>query len=242
MPVFDTDVSVENWNIMTPRLDVNGNAITYWHPNFPDDEFYHVNENGHIELWAPVKGGTSQLSERTRTEFREVRYKADGSGEQEQQNWQFSQYEKQILRVAMTMHQVPLNGRVCIGQIHVKNSTGPAIKLVWDNGRIKVTVRHSYDQEDPTPYTLLENVPVGARVNYSIHINKTGLVSVYVATSDGQSNDGAWQLDSTWNDKLLYFKAGIYNQADQLATTLDTEGSRVTIDKFPPVERYPLVA
>ncbi|WP_089166874.1 polysaccharide lyase family 7 protein [Azotobacter chroococcum] len=207
-------------NLTTPEADADGEAKTYWPGEFPENEYFKTLENGDLELWAPVLGASTQSTERTRTEFREI-----SPNTRTLRNFTLSSKPNHYLRSALTMKSLPSNGKTVIGQIHVVDNDRPPLKLFFDNGKIRVGFRKTYNQVDPVNYVILQNVPLDAMFSYSIYAASTRAVKVSVQS--GQ-NTGSIDLsfDSTWDSKKLYFKAGVYNQEDPTATTLSTSGSR----------------
>ncbi|GAB3484478.1 polysaccharide lyase family 7 protein [Azotobacter salinestris] len=213
-------IDLSCFNLVTPEVTSDGEAVTYWPSNLPSNEYFSILDNGENALWAPTKGATTENSEKTRTEFREI-----VPGGTTLKNWKLGQYSEQYLRAALTLQQVTPNGRVCIGQIHVKDNNRPPIKLVWNNGKLRLMYRITYNQEADVGVTVLDSVPIGECFTYSIHVAPDGNVTVIVGHGT-RSGTKTVQLDSSWKDKLLYFKAGLYNQEEATSLTLPTDGSR----------------
>lgn len=216
-------IDFSRWNLVTPEVTADGGVITYWPGDFPSNEYFTIRESGEAALWAPTKGATTQNSDKTRTEFREI-----VPGSKTLKNWHMGQYSTQYLRAALTLHQITPNGRVCVGQIHVKDNNRPPIKLVWNTGKLRLMYRTTYNQEADVGVTVLDSVPLGECFTYSIHVAPDGNVTVIVGQGT-RSGTKTVQLDSSWKDKLLYFKAGIYNQEDATELTLPTDGSRAVL-------------
>ncbi|MND59839.1 Alginate lyase [compost metagenome] len=224
-------------NLTTPEPKFPGSddCITYAPGNFPQNEYFYVESNGDIRIWAPTKGASSKSTSRTRTELREVT--ANGAT----YNWKFADFTDHWLRAAMTVVQVPKGGETVIGQIHVKDSTRPPVKLSFDKaqdgiGQLTVGFRKAFDQKTPVDYVLLNNIPVGARFTYVIHVTKSGKVIFNASYTDqtGLRRDGKLDLalEPSWSVRELYFKAGVYNQEDPTDTTTPTEGSRAIFHRL----------
>lgn len=219
-------IETQKCNLTTPEVDTDGDALTRWYPfTGCPEEYYRVLPDGKIEIYAPTNGASTANSSRTRTEFREV-----VPGTQTLKNWTFDQYD-QFLRGGLTLTQVTPNGRVCVGQIHVKNNDHPPLKIIWDNGTLKVKFRPTYDMSGDDDYTLLSGLTLNSRITYSVHTVETGVISVNAACN-GVVGSKLLQLDSTWVGKLLYFKIGVYNQEDPNPAYVSGEGSRAIFDKI----------
>lgn len=216
-------IDLSRWNLTTPEVTADGGAITYWPGEFPENEFFKTLPSGELELWAPTKGATTQNSERTRTEFREI-----VSGTKTLKNWQLGEHLAQYLRVAMTLQQVTPNGKVCIGQIHIKDISRPALKIVWDNGSLRAKVRQHCNQSDDPGFTFLDDVPLLERFSYSVAVNGSGLISVNL-THGSRRGECRFNLLPSYIGRSLYFKAGLYNQDDATESTLATDGSRAVV-------------
>ncbi|MNN64827.1 Alginate lyase [compost metagenome] len=99
-----------------------------------------------------------------------------------------------------------------------------------------VGFRKAFDQKTPVDYVLLNNIPVGARFTYVIHVTKSGKVIFNASYTDqtGLRRDGKLDLalEPSWSVRELYFKAGVYNQEDPTDTTTPTEGSRAIFHRL----------
>jgi hypothetical protein len=115
--------------------------------------------------------------------------------------------------------------KVVIAQIHVKDSERPPVKVFWNKGKIIMGFRSSYLQDDPVNSTVLENVPLGALFNISIHANSSGAVSVSASCNGAKSASTIMHLDNTWDTKTLAFHGGVYNQIDYSESTDPEDGS-----------------
>lgn len=224
-------------NLTTPEPKAPGSSVSIIYPpgSFPQNEFFSVQPNGDLKVWAPTKGVSSKSTSRTRTEFRECF--ANGAV----YNWNYPAFPHHWLRVAMTVLQVPKKGETVVGQIHVYNSTRPPVKLSFDKaadgvGQLTVGFRESFDQVNPIDAVLLSDIPVGTRFTFNIHVIASGAVlfSASFTDAEGVKRTGnlTLALDASWAQQGLYFKAGVYNQEDPTAETLETEGSAALFHKL----------
>ncbi|HFX1203005.1 TPA: polysaccharide lyase family 7 protein, partial [Pseudomonas aeruginosa] len=93
-------------------------------------------------------------------------------------------------------------------------------------GRVEALVRNHPDDSYSRNVSILEQVRLGERFNYSLRVTSSGELAVRARSQDGEEDAYYQTLGSAWNDQLLYFKAGAYvndNAGDS------GEGSRVTI-------------
>lgn len=222
--------------IQTDRFKVQTPASggDYYIPGeWPEDEYlsWIAIENCYL-LTAPVAGDTTANSERTRTEFREC--SADG----DEVNFLVSQSHTH--RMTMDLLKVCSNGRVVLGQIHVKNNDKPPLKLYYDNGKIKVGFRTTYNQTDDVKSTLYSGFNLGDKIAYSIINSGNGTVKIYLAVNAvnvyaaGMTSGPAWTatFDSSWDGKYLYSKGGIYNQLDAELSTGPDDMSQAKMYKL----------
>lgn len=218
-------IQLERFNLTTPEFDVDGNALTYYPGEFPDNAFFHLLNGELPELWTPTKGASTANSDRTRTEFREII-----PGTRNPFNWSLGQYD-QFLRAGLTLSRVTPNGKVCVGQIHGKGTTHPALKLIWDNGKIRAFYRPTWDTVGDVEATIVSGLKLGDRFTYSIHVTTTGKVSINVAYA-GQTYNFTFGLGESYAGRLLYFKAGLYTQETPTDATPDDVGSSAVFDKL----------
>lgn len=230
-------ISLNLLNLTTPEAKAPGSNVSIIYPpgKFPQNEFFSVLENEDLKLWAPTKGVSSKSTSRTRTELRECNEQGIVY------NWRYPTFNHHWLKVAMTVLQVPKKGETVIGQIHVYDNTRPPVKLSFDKaadgvGQLTVGFREEFNQEKPVDLLLLDNIPLGTRFTYNIHVTARGAVlfSAGMTDADGVRVVGnlTLQFKDSWAKQGLYFKAGVYNQEDPTSTTLDTEGSAALIHKL----------
>jgi hypothetical protein len=220
-------IELQKCNLTTPEIASDGDAVTRWYPftGCPAQYFY-IRTDGKVAIFAPTNGASTANSSRTRTEFREVI-----PSTQTLMNWGYKEFD-QFLRGAFVLTQVTPNGKVCVGQIHVKNNDHPPLKIVWDNGTLKVKFRKTYDMADDVSYTLLTGAKLGDRITYSVHTTEDGIVSVNAALNGVLGTSHILEWDTSWEGKLLYFKIGLYNQEDPNPAYVNGEGSAAIFDKI----------
>lgn len=177
-------------------------------------------EDGSVQFTAPTKGASSKSTHRTRTEWKEPEY------------WALSSAAKHWSRQEMTVTKVNSAQKVVIAQIHVKNATTPPLKVFWNKGKITVGSRSSFVTPDIVNSTLHENVPLGVPFKISIGVTSGGSVSVNVLCQGVPSLKLPLKLDSSWNDQILQFHGGVYNQIDYSDTTSDEDGSICVISEL----------
>jgi hypothetical protein len=179
---------------------------------------YFRKDGSRLYFWAPVNGSTTESAKYPRSELRETY--SDGS----LRNWKYTEADN-YLRAKLTVSEVPSSGRVVIGQIHQYNSNDPLLKVEYqwiDNerlGNIVAKLRKTPGQNDPTVITVAEKVPLQKPFSYVISLTKGGKLSVAAADYGWKTN-----LSSSWKNKPLYFKAGVYTQDH---TGYGSEGGRV---------------
>lgn len=230
-------INLDLLNLTTPEPKAPGSSISIIYPpgSFPQNEFFSVQPNGDLKLWAPTKGVASKSTSRTRTELRECFHNGAVY------NWNYPAFPHHWLRVAMTVLQVPKKGETVVGQIHVHGNTRPPVKLSFDKaadgvGQLTVGFRETFDQVNPIDAVLLSDIPVGTRFTFNIHVIASGAVLFSSSFTDefGLKRTGnlTLSMDASWAEQGLYFKAGVYNQEDPTAETLETEGSSALIHKL----------
>lgn len=169
--------------------------------------------DGSLQMAAPTLGASSKSTLRTRCEWKEPGY------------WLLTSAADHWNRQEMRVTQVNSLQKVVIGQIHVKGSERPPVKVFWNKGKIVVGFRSSYLQEDPVNSTVLENVPLGALFRLNIHANSKGAISVSASCNGIKATSTTLRLDNTWATKTLAFHGGVYNQVNYSDTTSPEDGS-----------------
>jgi hypothetical protein len=209
-------IDLNCWNLTlpegSPAMLVSTAQLTQGFQNI-----YFKPDGSAIVFWAPVTGSHTSNSSYPRSELRETR--TDGS----LMNWDYPSGHN-LLRAALSVNQVPSSGHIVIGQVHVKDSLWPMLKLEYhyenNQGRLVASVRHRPDDPKPDNITIATGVPLDQRFTYSIHLSPGGHLSV-----NGAGYHWVDSIDPSWANRLLYFKAGVYTQDN---TGYANEGGRAT--------------
>lgn len=218
----NTLINLELVNLTTPEPKTSGSldCKTYNVGEFPHNDFFKNHGVDGLELWAPTKGASSKSTSRTRTELREM------TAQNKVFNWSYGDANDHFLQATLTVNQAPKNSQeTVVGQIHVHDSSKPPLKLSWDKGRVILGFREAFEQTNPVDYVLLSDVPLGVKWSYSIHVTRSGSVSVVVKCADVSATKSL-RLQNSWEKAGLYFKAGLYNQEDPTDNTSVSEGSK----------------
>ncbi|MNQ03274.1 Alginate lyase [compost metagenome] len=176
--------------------------------------------DGSVQFTAPTVGASSKSTHRTRTEWKEPEY------------WALDSAAKHWSRQTMTVTKVNSAKKVVIAQIHVKGATTPPLKVFWNKGKITMGFRESFDTPDILTSLLHENVPLGVPFKISIGVTASGSVSVNVLCQGIPSLKVPAKLDDSWNDQVLQFHGGVYNQIDYSPTTPEGDGSICIISEL----------
>lgn len=220
-------IDLSHFNLTTPELKAGtvDEAMSYPPGQFPENEFFYTTADGFV-VHAPTKAsGTTANSNRARCELRETTTTGKAY------NFTLDQFGDSFLQAALTVLKTPKEGRTTVGQIHVKDSTRPLLKLFHDGDSVVASFRAVYDQKDPVNYKIATNTPVGQRFTYSIHVSQNGNLSIVVGVN-GVKTTLSLTIDDSWRSHLLYFKAGTYIQEDATETTTAEEGSTILFDKL----------
>lgn len=197
----------------------------YRHPRLVEgfkDQYFH-SDTGTLFFWSPVTGSRTANAIYPRSELRETY--SNGT----LKNWTYPEADN-LLYATLAVNQVPSTGKIVIGQIHAYNSTKPLVKVEYQyktttqSGNIVAKVRMHPDDTDSRVIIVAENVPLDREFSYLIHLSPGGALGVSAAGYQWDT-----QLSSTWRDKPLYFKAGVYVQDN---TGYTTEGGKVTFYKL----------
>jgi hypothetical protein len=170
-------------------------------------------EDGSIQFTALTKGAASKSVHRTRTEWKEAEY------------WALSSAAHHWSRQEITLVKVNSAQKVVVAQVHVKNANTPALKVFWNKGKLTIGFRASFDNPELQNLTILDNVPLGVPFKIAVHVTKAGSVSVSAMCQGRKSSHPPLRLDSSWQDRVLQFHGGIYNQIDYSSTTHKDDGS-----------------
>lgn len=210
-------VDISNYLIATPLPTSEDNPVAWELPGADAlilcPEVISQLEDGSVQLTAPTKGASSKSTHRTRCEWKEPEY------------WALSSAAKHWSRQEMTLTKVNSAKKVVVAQIHVKNATTPPLKIFWNKGKITAGFRASYATPDIVNSTLHMDVPLGVPFKISIGVTASGAVSVNVLCRGVSSLKVPMRLDSSWNDRVLQFHGGVYNQIDYSDDTPPEDGS-----------------
>lgn len=185
-------------------------------------DHYFQSKDGAIFFWSPVNGTTTESAKYPRSELRETY--ADGS----LRNWTYPGADH-FLRAALSVSQVPSTGKIVIGQIHAYKSSMPLLKLEYQyktntaSGNIVAKVRLNPEAEIQT-VTLATGIALSQRFTYVVHLTPKGTLAINLNVSKWST-----RLHSSWAQKPLYFKAGVYTQDN---TGYETEAGAARFDKL----------
>ncbi|AIS10578.1 lyase, putative [Pseudomonas chlororaphis subsp. aurantiaca] len=215
-------IDLATWNLSIPEGSPPATIDT---PKLVDgfkDQYFH-SDTGTLFFWSPVTGSRTANAIYPRSELRETY--ANGT----LKNWTYPEADN-LLYATLAVNQVPSTGKIVIGQIHAYNSTKPLVKVEYQyktttqSGNIVAKVRMHPDDVDSRVIIVAENVPLDREFSYLIHLSPGGALGVSAAGYQWDT-----QISSTWRDKPLYFKAGVYVQDN---TGYTTEGGKVTFYKL----------
>ena len=215
-------IDLATWNLSIPEGSPPATIDT---PRLVDgfkDQYFH-SDTGTLFFWSPVTGSRTANAIYPRSELRETY--ANGT----LKNWTYPEADN-LLYATLAVNQVPSTGKIVIGQIHAYNSTKPLVKVEYQyktttqRGNIVAKVRMHPDDAESRVIIVAENVPLDREFSYLIHLSPGGALGVSAAGYQWDT-----QLSTTWRDKPLYFKAGVYVQDN---TGYTSEGGKVTFYKL----------
>lgn len=211
-------IDLATWNLSIPEGSPPTTIETSQLVQGFQDQYFHA-DSGTVFFWAPVTGATTANAIYPRSELRETY--SNGT----QRNWLYSAADNK-LTATLTVNQVPSTGKLVIGQIHAKDSTSPLVKLEYQyktyssTGNIVAKVRMRPDDESGQVITVATGIKLNQSFSYLIHLSPAGVLTI-----NGAGYQWSSPISSTWSDKPLYFKAGVYVQDN---TGYPTEGGTVT--------------
>jgi hypothetical protein len=144
-------------------------------------------------------------------------------------NWYYPEADN-LLYATLAVNQVPSSGKIVIGQIHAYQSQKPLVKVEYQyktstaTGNIVAKVRMHPDDDTGRVIIVATGVKLDQEFNYLIHLSPGGALGISAAGYQWDT-----QISTTWRDKPLYFKAGVYVQDN---TGYTTEGGKVTFSKL----------
>ena len=211
-------IDLSTWNLSIPEGSPPATIETSQLVQGFQDQYFH-SDSGTVFFWAPVTGATTTNAIYPRSELRETY--SNGT----LRNWLYPAADNK-LAATLVVSQVPSTGKIVIGQIHAKDSTRPMVKLEYQyktyssTGNIVAKVRMRPDDETGQVITIATGIKLNQSFSYLIHLNPAGVLTINAAGYQWSS-----PISSTWSDKPLYFKAGVYVQDN---TGYPTEGGTVT--------------
>ncbi|AMZ73907.1 MULTISPECIES: polysaccharide lyase family 7 protein [Pseudomonas] len=211
-------IDLSTWNLSIPEGSPPATIETSQLVQGFQAPYFH-SDSGTVFFWAPVTGSTTANAIYPRSELRETY--SDGT----LRNWLYPAADNK-LAATLAVSQVPSTGKVVIGQIHTKNSTSPLLKLEYQyktyssTGNIVAKVRMRPDDETGQVITIATGIKLNQSFSYLIHLSPAGVLTI-----NGAGYQWSSPISSTWSDKPLYFKAGVYVQDN---TGYPTEGGTVT--------------
>jgi len=219
---FLTMIDLATWNLSvpvgTPPATIDTPKLVSGFKN----QYFHSN-TGTLFFWAPVTGTRTENAIYPRTELRETF--SNGT----LRNWLYPDADNS-LRATLAVNQVPSSGKLVIGQIHAYDSQKPLVKLEYQyksttaTGNIVAKVRMRPDDAEGRVITIASGVKLDRDFSYLIHLSPGGALGISAAGSQWDS-----QISSTWRNKPLYFKAGVYVQDN---SGNSQEGGKVTFSKL----------
>ena len=211
-------IDLATWNLSIPEGSPPTTIETSQLVQGFQNQYFHA-DPGTVFFCAPVTGATTANAIYPRSELRETY--SNGT----QRNWLYSAADNK-LAATLTVNQVPSTGKLVIGQIHAKDSTSPMVKLEYQyktyssTGNIVAKVRMRPDDESGQVITIATGIKLNQSFSYLIHLSPAGVLTI-----NGAGYQWSSPISSTWSDKPLYFKAGVYVQDN---TGYPTEGGTVT--------------
>lgn len=220
-------LELEKTNIITPEFASNGNAKEFWYDFDGIDPNHMIIVPEGVRLNAPLNGATTEGSNRTRTEFREI-----VPGTTDRHNWKYSDYVSQALRGAFKTERTTARARFAFAQIHMIGSSKPPLKMIWDQGKIIAEFRPTAEQEDPFKQTILTDAQLFDRINFSVSTAYNGNLSINLSKNNVLANPLSFSFGPSYANEELYFKIGVYNQEDQNPLYTNGEGTTCLFDKI----------
>lgn len=101
------------------------------------------------------------------------------------------------------------------------------VEYLYDAGKKKGDVVAKYRQKpgsDDTAIIIAKDIALNERFSYNVNLSSAGYLQV-------SAENYSWgkQLSSSWKNKKLYFKAGVYTQDN---TGYNSEGAKATFYKL----------
>jgi len=164
-----------------------------------NSQYFQHNGNGSITLTVPSGGGAHTAN----SNFPRSELAENGT-------WKMSSGTS-TLSGTVSIDKLPPDGDVVFGQIHQQVSSGkprPPVELHYDKGNIVASVM---DSNSPNAgrhnVTIATGVKPGEKFSYDMQMKPNGQLNI---TAAGHSK--SIQLDPSFNNSNMYFKAGNYCQ------------------------------
>jgi len=210
---LDEPLDLTSWKLTIPEPSSKGTAVNItpadskppWLVRAPD---------GSLTFWAPTAGATTPNSKHPRTELDSLHNFIVGSS-------------PHMLRASVTVVQAPDdNHDIILGQIHgaAAISSVPFVMLHYRAGIIEVVVRQQQNAPTSNKYTLLTDIPLGARFDFAISDPGNGNL-VFGAAYGANNHTVTAPIPPAFRGATVRFQAGDYQQG---ATASPTTGGRVT--------------
>ncbi|CAI8722521.1 Alginate lyase [Pseudomonas sp. IT-P253] len=211
-------IDLATWNLSVPVGNPPYTVDTQKLVDGFKDQYFH-SDTGTLFFWTPVTGSKTVNAKYPRTELRETY--SNGT----LHNWLYPEADNS-LHATLAVNQVPSSGKIVIGQIHAYNSQKPLVKVEYQyktttqTGNIVAKVRMHPDDDEGRVITIATGVKLGQEFSYLIHLSPGGALGISAAGYQWDTD-----ISTTWRDKPLYFKAGVYVQDN---TGYTSEGGQVT--------------
>jgi hypothetical protein len=210
-------VSLSGWQLTLPLAGKNG-AAAIVDPAAASPPWLSTDDSGGLAFFAPVDGARTKNSDHARTELVGLDTFTAGSG-------------RHILRASVTVSQVPADARdVIIGQIHGADTikSVPFVMLHYDAGAVTVVIKQQQSGAAAQKLTLLSDVALGARFDYSLADNGDGTLT-FTADDDGAHHSSMnAPLPDAFRGAAVRFQAGAYQQGRAGHGAAADDGARLT--------------
>jgi hypothetical protein len=117
----------------------------------------------------------------------------------------------------LEVEALPSTGKIVIGQIHQEKPPcgvpRPPVELFYDNGAVYANVMPQQTCETAHRIQMIvaRAIPRNTIFSYAMILESNGQLTVTVSVGN-KLRSNSMQLDPTFNEANLYFKAGNYNQ------------------------------
>lgn len=242
-----SNFNLKQWTLNTPLpLGAIHNAISIGQTTlngvpgknngYSNPPYFFTDQNGAMNFFAPLNGGTTPGSSFARCELYEILPGASPT-------WKLNTFKSNTLSASLLVKDVtPVEKRIVIGQIHDKGNTdsfghsasnSPLLKLYYDanaldpnnnlcNGCVYAQIRKTPAQSKFLMIVnLINNIPLNTIFTYQLKLLNNGALTV---TANQAST--LIQLNTSnnntlgWGAQQLYFKAGVYNLENGGSNTL----------------------